>query len=493
MEIKKNKKYSVLTENGFKKYDSIKKTLTNLTLKIEFSDGSGLECTDKHLIKRQDKFVYAKDLVVGDIISNLVITKILTSREEKFVYDLINVEDGHEYITNNVTSHNCAFVENWEDFYRSVYPTISSGRNTKIVFTSTPRGINHYYKLWTDAINGNNSFVPIKVTWSDVPGRDLKWKEDTIANTSMEAFIQEHEAEFIGSSGTLIDGWKLKELAEWIPLKSTKYAKVYEEPEKDSEYVIVADVSRGKGIDNSSISVIKISSLPYKVVATYYCDNISPDMFADVIYQSHKKYNDGVVLVENNDAGCETLRVLNDTYECESILGTIAGTMSGDRKRISINGGQGFELGIRTTKSTKSIGCSRLKTLLENNTLLLGDKNMIDELNRFSRKGNSYEAEKGSHDDLVMNLVSFAWLTTQELFVDLTHIDTRLRIKEKIQNKLDEDLMPFMVISDSSSDDTFGTMEAMLLGYSVQMPDYTEYHDIVGFPEDDNENIFAIP
>jgi hypothetical protein len=385
----------------------------------------------------------------------------------------------------------CAFVENWEDFYRSVYPTISSGRDTKVVFTSTPNGINHYHKLWNDAVENRSKFIPIKVTWKDVPGRDEIWKEDTIANTSQEAFTQEHEAEFIGSSGTLIDGWKLKELSTWNTIKANKFTRVYEAPIMGKEYVLVADVSRGKGIDNSAFSVISVSTLPYKLVATYACDTVPPDMYAEVIYQAHIQYNNALVLVENNDAGCETLRVLNDTYECETILGSINGTQAGDKKRISINGGQGFEFGIRTTKSTKAIGCARLKILIENNTLLLGDKLTIDELNTFSRKGTSYEAEQGNHDDTVMSLVMFAWLTTQDIFEDLVNINTRQAIRDKFESRFEEELSPFGYVFNGIDDEPDYNIQRDLLGYSVRLPSYDDYDSLMGL-EDDSTTFLSI-
>lgn len=390
----------------------------------------------------------------------------------------------------------CAFVENWDDFYKSVYPTISSGKETKVVFTSTPAGLNHYYKLWTDAVNGDNEFIPIKVTWKDVPGRDEAWKEQTIANTSQEAFIQEHDAEFIGSSGTLIDGWKLKELVDGVPIQSTKYSKIYFEPEVGAEYVVCCDVSRGKGIDNSAFSVVKVSSLPYKIVATYYCDIIPPDMYAEVIYQAHKKYNDAYVLIENNDAGCETIRVLHDTYECEAILGTITGTTAGDKKRITINGGAGFEMGVRTSKSVKAIGCSRLKVLVEQNTLEVVDKIQIYELNRFSKKGTSYEAEEGAHDDSVMPLVLFAWLTTQDLFEGLTNINIKDNIRTSLKDSMEEQLVPFGFIIDGVDNIDSGDYNVMadLLGYSTNLPSYDEYYEIInnGINYDDAKT-FGIP
>lgn len=367
----------------------------------------------------------------------------------------------------------CAFIEGWLEFYKSVYPTISSGQETKVVLVSTPNGLNFYYKLWADAISGASDYIPIKVTWRDVPGRDEEWKRQTIANTSEEAFIQEHEAEFIGSAGTLIDGWRLKELVEETPIKTGKYAKMYEAAIENHIYVVVADVSRGKGIDNSAYCVIDVTNLPYKVVSTYYCAVVPPDMFAEFIYQAHIHYNDAYVVVENNDAGCETLRVLNDTYECESILGTM--TDSQNRKIISINGGNGFEFGVRTTKTVKAVGCTRVKQLIESGSLLFGDRWIIDELNKFIRVGKSYEAQKDAHDDIVITLVIFAWLTTQYLFEDLTSIDTRLQLRHQKENEYVDDLMTFGYVTDGL--DSYGD-DIRIDFESIELPDYedTEFY-----------------
>jgi hypothetical protein len=367
-----------------------------------------------------------------------------------------------------------AFVENWEEFYKSVYPTISSGKETKIIFTSTPNGLNHYHKLWKDAVEGKSEFTPIKVTWRDVPGRDEQWKRSTIANTSEEAFIQEHEAEFVGSAGTLIDGWRLKELVEDTPIKHNKYLRQYREVEDGHTYVICADVSRGKGIDNSAFIVADVTSLPYYVVSTYYCDSIPPDMFSEVIYQAYDYYNKAFVLVENNDAGCETLRVLNDTYECETLLGSK--NDSQNRKVVAIGGGKDFEFGVRTTKTVKAVGCSRIKQLIESQSFLFGDKWIIHELNRFIRVGTSYEAQKDAHDDIAMCCVLFGWLTTQYLFEDLTTIDTRFVLREQLENRFEEELLPFGYVLDGL--DTY--VDDIGIEFSpIELPDYsnTEFFD----------------
>lgn len=362
----------------------------------------------------------------------------------------------------------CAFIEGWTEFYKSVYPTISSGQETKVVLVSTPNGINFYYKLWDDAVKGLSDYIPIKVTWRDVPGRDDEWKRQTIANTSEEAFTQEHEAEFIGSAGTLIDGWRLKELVEDTPIKSNKYLRQYKAVEENHIYVVVADVSRGKGIDNSAFIVVDVTTLPYQVVSTYYCDTIAPDMFSEPIYQAHIYYNKAFVLVENNDAGCETLRVLNDTYECDAILGTRPDNQN--NRKMSINGGKGFEFGVRTTKTVKAVGCSRAKQLIENYSLLFGDRWIIDELNKFIRVGKSYEAQKEAHDDIAMCVVLFSWLTTSELFTDLTSIDTRYLLRQQLDSRFEDELVAFAVTDglDSYGDDSYIEYQ------SIQLPDYDD-------------------
>lgn len=364
----------------------------------------------------------------------------------------------------------------------------------------TPNGLNHYHDLWDNSIKGKNEFIPIKVTWRDVPGRDEAWKAQTIANTSMEAFVQEHEAEFVGSSGTLIDGWKLKELQTWDTVTKNNFTSVYEVPIKESEYVVVCDVSRGKGIDNSAFTIIKTSELPYKVVATYYCPNIPPDMYAEVIYRAHKHYNDAYVVVENNDAGCETLRVLHDTYECETILGQQIDNSWIKTKKLTINGGNGFELGVRTTKTVKAVGCARLKTLVENNTLEFGDRNIIDELNRYSKKGTSYAAEEGAHDDLVATLVMFSWLTTQDIFVNMTNIEVRQNIRDAYEPRFEEELAPFGYIfngldniDDSGFiDDIDSTRHLLGRGNNIQTDGYKDYFNIIEGGDDD-PTVFPLP
>ena len=399
------------------------------------------------------------------------------------------------YSINFLFIDESAHLENWTEFYTSVYPTISSGKESKIVLVSTPLGLNYYYKLWMDAINGLSEYIPIKVTWRDVPGRDEEWKRQQIANTSIEQFTQEHEAEFVGSAGTLIDGWRLKEIFETLPIKFSKTMRQFKEYVEGHNYVIVADVSRGKGIDNSAFIVVDVTQIPYEVVTTYYCNNITPDLFAETIYQASVYYKDAYVLVENNDAGCQTIQVLNDTYECENIMGTRTNPQA--QKVISINGGSGFEFGVRTTKTIKAVGASRLKILVEQYSFVFGCSWLIDELNKFIRVGKSYEAQKDAHDDLVMCALLFAWLTTQDLFEDLTSINTTGTIRLKNEDRMANEMMPIGYVLDGI--DTYGDDTLMEL-LTIQLPDYDEeFLNNINYSratkeerdEDDNSNFFG--
>ncbi|RMG26822.1 MAG: terminase [Methanobacteriota archaeon] len=333
-----------------------------------------------------------------------------------------------------------AFLDNvWDEFFASVYPTISSGKNTRLVLVSTPNGMNHYYKLWMDAIAGRNMFHPFKVTWRDVPGRDEKWKEETVANTSYEQFLQEHECEFLGSSNTLISSGVLKNLVAEEPKEIIDNLRIYEYPvgnkdeqdvdvfdddpfdfsipEKENEstqknhvYVIVVDTSHGKGLDYSAFSVIDITEYPFKQVAAFYDQNISPLVYPHIIISTAKKYNNAHILVETNDIGRSIVESINLDLGYENIIMSTTATNNENSKA---------EFGVRTTKKVKSIGCSVMKDLIESGRLIVKDQETINELCSFVIKGKSYEAQKGCHDDLVMTLVLFSWFTTDPYFEEI--------------------------------------------------------------------------
>jgi hypothetical protein len=345
-----------------------------------------------------------------------------------------------------------AFIEGYDEFFASVYPTISSGESTKLLMTSTPNGLNHFWKTCKGAEEGTNGYEFVKVMWYDVPGRDEKWRKETIESLDHdeEKFAQEYECRFLGSSGTLISGAKLKELSYSIPLYESEGLSQYEKPVGNHVYAMTVDVSRGKGLDYSTFTVIDITTMPYKQVCTFRDNFISPIDFASIIYRVATAYNGALVLIEINDIGAQVSDTLVMDFGYENMLYTENAGREG--KRISNGFGKISDTGVRTTKSVKAIGCSMLKLLIEQNQLLITDFETIQEISRFSKKGNSYEAEPGAHDDLVMNLVIFAWLTSQAYFKEITDINTLHKLREKTEEQIEDDLVPFGFIDTGSND-----------------------------------------
>jgi hypothetical protein len=345
-----------------------------------------------------------------------------------------------------------AFLENWDEFFTSVYPTISSGTTTKILLTSTPNGLNHYWKICKGAQEGTNGYEYVEVKWDRVPGRDQKWLDETLGgmNYDMEKFAQEFEVAWLGSSGTLIAGSKLKELSYTNPLLSRDGLSQYARPEPGRTYVLVADVSRGKGLDYSAFSIIDATEMPYKQVCVFRDNMVSPVDYASTIHSVAKLYNDAMALVEINDTGGQVADVLLLDFGYENMIFTENAGRTG--KRVSGGYGRSADRGIRTTKNVKAVGCSILKMLIEQNQLLIPDFDTIQELSRFSRRGNSYEAESGSHDDLVMTLVLFSWLSDQTYFRDLTDVHTLGRLRDKTEQQIEDELLPFGFIDDGIND-----------------------------------------
>jgi hypothetical protein len=348
------------------------------------------------------------------------------------------------YSINLLFIDEAAFIENWDSFFTSVYPTISSGKDSKIVLVSTPNGLNHFYSIWVNASEKRNQYEALKVMWHDVPGRDEKWRVETLSgmNFDTQKFEQEYCVEFMGSSGTLISGWKLKELVHLNTLHQNEGLYVYKQPEAGHSYVLVADVSRGKGLDYSAFQLIDVTIMPYQQVAIYRNNNVTPYDFATTINQIGRIYNKAAVLVEINDIGESVSVTLHSELEYENVLFTENAGRSG--KRITTGfGGSSIDKGIRTTKVVKAVGCSMLKLLVEQNQLVINDFNTIAELGTFSKKANSFEAEPGHHDDLVMCLVLFGWLTDQQYFKEYTNINTLMKLRDKTDEDIENDLVPF--------------------------------------------------
>ena len=346
-----------------------------------------------------------------------------------------------------------AFIPNHiaEQFFSSVYPTITSGTSTKVIIISTPNGMNHFYKLWVDAQKDRNGYAWTEVHWSKVPGRDARWKETTIANTSVRQFTQEFECEFLGSVDTLITASKLRTLTYDDPISTNGSLDVYENPIRDHDYIICVDVSRGLSQDYSAFVVIDITKAPWQLVAKYRDHDIRPMLFPNIIYNVATNYNNAYVLTEVNDIGEGVASMLFYDIEYENVL------MCAMRGRSGQVVGQGFsgnktQMGVKMSKTVKAQGCSNLKTLIEDDKLLVKDYNIVAELTTFIQNKQSFEADEGYNDDLVMCLVIFAWLVQQDYFKEMTDQDIRRRIYEEQKNQIEQDMAPFGFIDDGLED-----------------------------------------
>ena len=311
-----------------------------------------------------------------------------------------------------------AFVQNAEEFYTSTYPVVTSGTTTRVIITSTPKGVgNMFHRIWEGAVQGTSEYKPFRVKWEDVPGRDEAWKEMTIKNTSQLQFDQEFGCSFIGTGSTLIEGNALMGLSARNPIYTQNGVKVYEKPvrsEKPSlahRYVLTCDVGRGKIQDYSVFQIIDVSVKPFKQVAVYRSNTISPLLLPDVIYKYARTYNDAYVIVESNDQGTVVCNGLYYDLEYENMF--IQSAVKAD------------DIGVLTTKKTKRIGCSNLKDMIETNKLEVVDADTIMELSTFEAKGNSYEASDGNHDDTVMALVLFAWFAATDMFAQIADINLK--------------------------------------------------------------------
>jgi hypothetical protein len=337
------------------------------------------------------------------------------------------------------------------EFFTSTYPVISSGQTSKVIIVSTPNGLNLFYKMWTDAIEKRSTYKTVEVHWSMVPGRDARWKEETIRNTSEEQFRQEFETEFIGSSATLISGAKLRSLAFHEPIRLEENFHIYEEPIPGHLYIATVDCSEGVNLDYSTINVLDATQAPYKQVARYRNNRLPLLFFPTVIYSIAKRYNEAFVLVETNNIGQQVVDILHYDLEYENIYKTEQHHIKG--QSISSGFKRSTSFGIKTTKSVKKIGCANLKTLVENDKLIINDFDTINEMNTFVRVRDSYAAEEGSNDDIVMGLVLFSWLTAQSFFKDSTNIDIRKMMLDEQNMLIDETMTPFGFIENGLQDE----------------------------------------
>jgi hypothetical protein len=353
-----------------------------------------------------------------------------------------------------------AFVPNniANEFFNSVYPVISSGKSSKIIIVSTPNGMNLFYKLWMDSIEKRNNYKNFEIHWSMVPGRDAAWKEETIRNTSERQFAQEFETEFLGSSNTLISGYKLQQLRYMNPIAEHDKMKIYEHPIKEGQnesksdhlYCITVDVSEGKNLDSSTFSVIDISSTPYKQVATYASSSISPILFPTVIVNAARVYNDAYILVEINN-NPQVADFIHSDLEYENLLKVFTGNKK--PQQLSAGFARGVQMGLKMSPQVKAVGCSNLKTLIEGDKLIINDFDTYSELTTFEQHKTSFAAAEGANDDMAMTLVIFAWATTQAYFREIVNHDLRKQIQLENMNQIDEDVLPAPIIEDGLKTD----------------------------------------
>jgi hypothetical protein len=340
-----------------------------------------------------------------------------------------------------------------EAFYTSTYPTISSGKTTKIIIVSTPNGMNHYYREWQKAVEGISEYKHFEVHWSAVPGRDEDWKEQTIRNTSEQQFMQEHECHFMAASGTLISAKALSAMKMLKPVYIDGTYREYAYPQVGHNYVITVDCARGVGLDYSAFSVIDITDTPYKQVGVYRNNLVQAPVLPTLILAIARKFNDAQVLIEVNDVGQQVAELLHFEHEYENVFKIVSKGKAGQQ----ISGGFGLRtsFGLKTTTPVKRVGCAGLKTLVESGKLEISDPDTIMELTTFVAKNNSYEAEEGNHDDLAMTLVLFGWITAQRFFRENIDDNFRKVLEEEQLRIFEETFVPFGIIDNHTAPETF--------------------------------------
>jgi hypothetical protein len=347
-----------------------------------------------------------------------------------------------------------AFVDDDARFYTSTYPVVAAGTSTQVIITSTANGLgNVYHKLYEGAVQGTNEFKHFRVDWWDVPGRDEEWKRQTISNTSQLQFDQEFGNTFVGTGNTLISPDVLLGLISKDPIKVTSNTRIYKDSEPGHEYMMFVDVAKGRGQDYSTFNIIDVSTRPFEQVAVFQDNNISPLLYPDVIYKYANMYNQAYVIIESNDQGAVVCNGLYYDLEYENVY---------VESMIKAN-----SIGVTMTRKVKRIGCSNIKDLIEQNKIAIHDAETIIELSTFEARGSSYEASNGNHDDLVMNLVMFAWFTTNQFFNELTDIDVKKMLYSERVRAMEDDIVPVGIL-DVEDDSSKYTVEDGLVWESVE-------------------------
>ena len=327
-----------------------------------------------------------------------------------------------------------------EEFFTSTYPTIMAGETTKVLLTSTPLGYNHFWKFWNDATEGRNGFVPLQIEYWKIPGRDEKWAAEQKAVLGELKFNQEVLCTFLGSSNTLISPDTIARLSPISWLHSKDGLDVLEYPIAGHTYFCSVDTSRGVGGDYSAFTLMDTTEFPFKIVAKYRDNKISPLLYPTVIHKVCKDYYNAYVLVEINDIGQQIADIIHNDLEYENMIWVGSDSRYG---QVMSSSGRHSNLGVRTTKQIKRIGCSTLKSLVEENKLLVFDQDIISEFSTFIEHNGVFQADEGYHDDLTMTLVLFAWATNDPMFKDLMNVNNRQAMYSAQMQTIEDELTPF--------------------------------------------------
>lgn len=455
----------VLTDTGWSPFSSMK-VGTGKFLKIGFSDGRSIRVTEDHKFKTYefekltlDGWISAKDLKIGSKVHahtppalrriHALEVSSIDDGGEGTTYDLVGVEGNSRYYTNGILSHNCDEFAHLDakladEFIASVFPTLSSSKESKLIIVSTPKGMNQFHKIWVDGEKGLNGFVTIDGKWQEHPGRDQAWADAELAVLGKVRFAQEVLCAFSGSSKTLFDGAKVSQLTFNEPSFERDGLKMFEAPIKGHMYICAVDVSRGQHLDHSAFIVYDVTKMPYNIVATFKSNTVSTMVYPSLIEKTCRQYNDAYALIEINDAGGEVANTLFYDFEYPNVYWT---------HKDDLVEGAGYP-GVRTTKKVKSVGCSVLKELVEQDQLMVNSYDIIVEMNNFVAKGASYAAEDTQiNDDLMSCMWLFAWLTKQPLFAEVTNMNIREVLSKKFEEQIRESMVPFGYITDGTEDD----------------------------------------
>lgn len=451
IEFLKNYEWEVLTSKGFREFKGLGISKNSNTLTLIFNNGISISVTQEHEFVSDGK-ILAKNAIVGTRLKTnngfISVIDVKLDKNSKKMYDLIHVEDTHHYTTNEIESQNCLLIDEasfvpdyiWDEFYNSVLPTISSGKTSKIIMVSTPKGMNHFYNIYSDAVNDKNNFFPVKIPWYERPDRDQKWKEDTIKDCGTIRFAQEYNCQFLGSSNTLVEGDMLERIQTIHPIthKWNGAMLVYEEPQPNAFYVLGVDSAKGGGNDYSVVQVLKITGeRDVDQVAVYRNNRIAPEEFAQTCIGISDYYNDAYMMVENNDVGDLVANSIWYDFECDRILNC-------DAKG----------LGIRSTKKTKLAGNLLLKKYVENGYLQINDNRTLYELSRYEEVSPNvfHAAGQNENDDCVTSLIwALYYLTTEFYDKDANNV-----VKKDIDNKFKIDEERPLFFSNNEDEDWGG-------------------------------------